>query len=208
MKRLICGFYLACNNIPRPPGNLSVRTPVRPKNMRRIFPLFTVLLLSAVIAAAQPAQIGKEINDRDIEWADFTAPIDPSSRFDAWTDWRITYSYPAPVVRDGKVYVTVSTKLFLRYDSWVKPDKKSRRLLEHEQGHFRIGRLCAREIRRVINSTPFSLDNYPKEIDAIYWAVINKYVEINKQYDRETDHYNNVDGQARWNKKLSELLER
>lgn len=176
--------------------------------MNRILSLLTILFLSAVFAFAQPAQIGKEINDRDVEWADFTAPVDPNSRFDAWTDWRITYRYSAPDVRDGKAYVTASTKLFLRYDSWVKPDKKSKRLLEHEQGHFRIGRLCAREIVATINSTGFSLENYPKEINDIYWAVINKYVEINKQYDRETSHFNDLEGQARWNRKLAELLKK
>ena len=175
--------------------------------MNRLVSLSIVVVLSAVVAFAQIAQpIGKEINDRDVEWSDFTGPVDPSSRFSAWTDWRISYTYPAPTIRKEKVYVTVTTKLFLRYDSWVKPERRSQRLLEHEQGHFRIGRIRAREIVSTINSTAFSRENYRKEINDIYWATINKYIEINKEYDSETKHYNDLEGQARWNKKLAELL--
>jgi hypothetical protein len=177
--------------------------------MNRLVLLTIIVVLSAHLAFAQNGQlIGKEINDRDVEWSDFTGPVDPNSRFNAWTDWRITYSYPAPIVRDGKVHVTVSTKLFLRHDSWAKPESRSKRLLEHEQGHYRLGRICAREIVSTINSTAFSLENYKKEINDVYWAIIGKYVEINKLYDRETNHHNDRESQARWNQKLAELLER
>ena len=177
--------------------------------MNRLVSLTIIVVLFAQIASAQNAQqIGKEINDRDVEWSDFTGQVDPNSRFNAWTDWRISYSYAAPVFRDGKAYVTVSTKLFLRHDSWVKPESRSQRLLEHEQGHFRLGRICAREIVSTINSTPFDRDGYKKDINDLYWATINKYVEINKLYDRETNHHNDLEGQARWNRKLAELLER
>jgi predicted secreted Zn-dependent protease len=175
--------------------------------MNRLAALTAVVFLSALIAFAQPAEvIGKEINDRDVEWSDFTGPVDPTSRFGAWTDWRITYSFPAPTIRNEKAYVNVTTKLFLRHNSWVKSEKRSQRLLEHEQGHFRIGRLCAREIVSTINSTAFSRENYRKEINEIYWATINKYIEINTEYDRDTAHSNDLEGQSRWNKKLAELL--
>ena len=182
-------------------------SPVFLLNMNRLASLTIVAVLSAHFAFAQTAQqVGKEINDRDVEWSDFTGPVDPTSRFSAWTDWRIAYSYPASTIRNEKVYVTVTTKLFLHYDSWVKPEKRSQRLLEHEQGHFRIGRICAREIVSTINSTGFSRENYRKEINDIYWATINKYLEISKEYDSDTKHYNDLEGQARWNKKLAELL--
>lgn len=52
----------------------------------------------------------------------------------------------------------------------------------------------------------FSLQNYKKEVDEIYWLIIKKFQELSKQYDLETNHYRNRDQQEIWNKKLERLL--
>ena len=173
--------------------------------MKRIAFFILIVIVSTVSALSQSV-IGKEINDRDVEWADYNGEINHSSPFAAETYWAVTYKFPPPKVKDGKVYLKVETHLYLRSTSWVKPNRQTQRLLEHEQGHFRIGRICTEEFRKTADSTAFDLDNYAKEIDAIYWTTIKKYQNLTKQYDLETDHYRNIEEQARWNKKLDDLL--
>lgn len=169
--------------------------------------LFGLVFLVISIALVSAQEIGKiEIGDRDVKWSDFIGTADESSKFDAYTYWVASYFFPSAKFENGSAFVTAKVSLFLRSDSWVKSNKKSVRLLKHEQGHFRIGRICAREIETTINTTAFSTDNYHREIDAIYWKIIRKYKEIDKLYDQETDHYKNQAEQSRWNKKLDDLL--
>ncbi|MBS1798067.1 MAG: DUF922 domain-containing protein [Acidobacteria bacterium] len=175
--------------------------------MKTVILLIALALFSLLPAAAQTAN-GTEIGDRELEWSDFNGAVDRTSAYDAFTYWFTTYRFGPPVFEDGRARVTVTVRLFLRSDSWVKPGRETARLLNHERGHYKIGRLCAREIAEKINSTLFDRVNYAKEVDAVYWEITRKYQEINRQYDRETDHYNNRAEQERWDKKLDGLLGR
>jgi predicted secreted Zn-dependent protease len=96
--------------------------------------------------------------------------------------------------------------LFLRSDSWVRANKQTQRLLNHERGHFKIGKICAKEIQETINSMTFDRYDYAKQINVVYWKIIEKYREFEKQYDSETDHYKNQAQQELWDKKLNDLL--
>ncbi|MBX7171229.1 MAG: DUF922 domain-containing Zn-dependent protease [Pyrinomonadaceae bacterium] len=149
---------------------------------------------------------GKEIRNREIEWTDFSGKIDQTSPWDAVTNWTTLYSFAAPNFEGDKARVTITVRLFLKSDSWTKPNKQTPRLLEHERGHFNIGRICADEIESTINTMSFDRNNYHKQIDEVYWKIIEKYKEINAQYERETDHYKNIEQQKKWNKKLNSLL--
>lgn len=173
--------------------------------MRKLFLIISFILISLVSSSAQTVN-GKEIRNRDVVWSDFTGEVDKNSKWDAWTYWVTTYSFPSPTIVGNNVRVRVTVRLFLRSDSWVRPNKKSARLLKHEQGHYRIGRICANDIERTINSMEFSRNNYHKEVDAVYWKIIEKYQAMNRLYDLETNHYNNLKQQALWDKKLQDLL--
>lgn len=173
--------------------------------MKKILFAFAFLLFSIVSISAQNIN-GKEIRNRDVEWSDFTGEVDKASKFDAWTYWVTSYSFPAPQLYGNGVRVNISVRLFLRADSWVRSDKQTARLLNHERGHYRIGMICANEIEQTINSMKFSQDNYHNEINAIYWQIIEKYKALNKQYDAETDHFNNQEQQKIWDRKINNLL--
>lgn len=173
--------------------------------MKNLLLLCVLILVSTLPAFAQEVD-GKEIINRQIQWSDFVGEIDESSDFDAVTNWAITYRFSAPTIRNGRARVKVTTRIFLRSDSWVRPNKKSARLLEHERGHFKIGQLCAREIEETLSAEIFSASDYAQEIEARYLEIIEKYKEIEKQYDEDTDHYRNVKQQAIWNKKLNEMF--
>lgn len=173
--------------------------------MKKISLIIIFVLFSFVSISAQKIN-GKEIKNRDIEWSDFAGEVDAASRFDALTNWIITYAFSSPSFKNGAAQVRLTTKVFLRSDSWVKPNKATARLLNHERGHFKIGKICAREIEQTVNSMSFDRNDYAKQIDAVYWKIINKYVEIEKQYDSDTEHYNNQAQQEAWDKKLNDAL--
>lgn len=170
--------------------------------------IWLIIIFSFVSLISTSAQIttGKEINNRDIEWSDFSGKIDETSKWDASTYWVTTYSYSTPNFEGNSARVNLTVRLFLRADSWFKPNKKSDRLLEHERGHFKIGRICTKELVVIINSMSFDRNNYRQEIDAVYWKIIEKYKQINAQYEQDTDHYKNIKQQELWNKKLDDLL--
>lgn len=172
--------------------------------IKQISLILLFLIISFVSISAQVE--GKEIINRDIEWADFIGDIDKSSKFYAVTNWAITYNFSRPTFEGNKARVKVSTYLFLLSNSWVKPNKQTPRLLNHERGHFKIGKICAGEIEKTINSKFFDRNNYAEEIAAVYWEIIKKYQEFEKQYDEETDHFNNQEQQLLWDKKLNNLL--
>lgn len=172
--------------------------------MRKISLIIAFVLVSFVSISAQTFD-GKEIN-RDLEWSDFVGAVDKSSKFDAFTVWRISYNYPSPKFNGDKAQVTVTVRLFLHSSSWVRPNKKTDRLLNHERGHYRIGMICANEIEDTINSTDFDRDNYKTQIEELYREIIKEYADFEKQYDKETEHYNNQEQQDLWDEKLDELL--
>lgn len=173
--------------------------------MKKLSLIIAFVLLSFVSISAQNID-GKEIKNRDIEWSDFVGNVDESSKFDAVTNWVITYAYPQPTFKNETARVKVQVSLFLRSDSWVRANKQTQRLLNHERGHFKIGKICAKEIQETINSMTFDRYDYAKQINVVYWKIIEKYKEFEKQYDSETDHYKNQAQQELWDKKLNDLL--
>ncbi len=175
--------------------------------MKKILLVIAFVLVSFASISAQNID-RKEIKNRDIEWSDFIGDVDKSSEYDAVTNWVTTYAFSRPTFEDGKARVKITIRLFLRSDSWVKPDKQTPLLLNHERGHFKIGKICTKEIEETINSMTFDRSDYAKQIDVVYWEIVKKYIEIEKQYDRDTNHYKNQEQQALWDKKLNDFLKK
>ena len=174
--------------------------------MKKISLIIAFILVSFVSISSQQGVAGKEIKNRDVEWSDFVGEIDESSNFDAYTTWKITYTYSKPTFKNDIAQVTATVRLFLGSDSWVRPDKRTPSLINHERGHYKIGRICAREIEETINSTDFDRNDYVQQINELFSEILEKYKEFEKDYDAETNHYNNQEQQTVWDKKLDDLL--
>jgi hypothetical protein len=90
--------------------------------------------------------------------------------------------------------------------TWARMDKVNDALLAHEQGHFDIGILCGKEILATFKTTNFERSNYRGQMQSIFQDVLKKYIDMGRQYDKETEHYRNKEEQERWNKLLAERL--
>jgi hypothetical protein len=179
--------------------------------MQHLLVLVFFFTVTVIVAYSQPDRSrkdisGKEIRGRELEWTDFNGEVDPGSRWNAYTDWVTSYRFSRPDFAGGRARVKLTVQLLLTRNSWVKPEKKSDALLEHERGHFNIGRVCSEQVERKINSSSFSASNYPKEIDDMYWVEMGKCKELEQRYDMETKHYNDREQQALWNKNIADLL--
>ena len=102
--------------------------------------------------------------------------------------------------------ITVEVNSYFDYStSWVVKDRETPYLLNHEQRHFDISEICARKLRQSLlawdNKIPFK-DYFKTCFDSI--LKLRQSEEEN--YDAETHHSKDIDGQSNWNKRVDSLL--
>jgi len=142
-----------------------------------------------------------------LSWEDFHAAPEKESNFYAYSYWNVYYNYDVKI-SDGRARITMHAKcLFDNKRSWVKADRKSDDLLEHEQGHYYIGCLCALTFKKKANSMIFSEKNYKSEVRRLFDETLEEFIKIEKLYDEETDHYCDRPQQKRWDKSLINQIE-
>jgi hypothetical protein len=90
--------------------------------------------------------------------------------------------------------------------SWVVRGSETAALLAHEQGHYDLAGLAAREYSRelleLLAEGPMDPADIPDRVNAINDQIISELATINERYDDDrlgTDHGLNVDIQNRWN---------
>lgn len=144
----------------------------------------------------------KELEFFKLSWNDFQAKPNEDSWFHAHSYWRVSYSYNV-IFQEHRVIVNVHAKCIFEKDkSWVKPQLMCQELLDHEQGHYYIGCLCALTFKKRIKETLFSKNNYQSEINTIFQKTFQEFLAFEKKYDEETCHYINQEVQKRWDKDL------
>jgi len=142
-----------------------------------------------------------------LSWEDFHAVPEKGSNFYAYSYWNVYYNYEVKI-SDGRARITMHAKcLFDNKRSWVKEDRKSQDLLEHEQGHYYIGCLCALTFKKKANSMTFSAKNYKSEVRRLFDETLEEFIKIEKLYDTETDHYCDRPQQKRWDQSLFKQIE-
>ena len=65
----------------------------------------------------------------------------------------------------------------------------------------------ARKMRKEMNSAVFT-ENIKAEVKKIYRSILKELSEFQDRYDDETNYSRNVDAQKKWNKKISEALQK
>lgn len=97
--------------------------------------------------------------------------------------------------------------LFYKKESTVRSDRTDY-VLSHEQGHFDIGEVYARKIRKELFSIKKTIDRSNYQIlDSVY-RTYNKLM-INEQalYDLETRYSNDTIKQKIWNARIQDMLD-
>ena len=98
------------------------------------------------------------------------------------------------------------TCYFIKTKSWVKHAKESDYLLNHEQRHFDLAEVGARELRKKFKQSHFTNENFKKETSLLINETDEKYKKLQVQYDTETNHSRIEDKQEEWNKKIDRWM--
>ena len=123
--------------------------------------------------------------------------------YDAYTKWQVDWRYRWWETPDSCRITSASTRVRITYTlpSWQNYDDaeaalKSRwdryykALYEHEKGHRDLGVRAAQEIENaILNVEPReTCSELSKDADAAAQAVLDRYIQLEKQYDRQTNH--------------------
>jgi len=141
-----------------------------------------------------------------LTWADFNAKPNQESRFYAYSYWKITYSYTS-TVSSNKVSVNINARCIFEKDrSWVKPEFMTQELLEHKQGHYYIGCLCALAFKKRVKEAILSKSTYKSQIKQIFNETLKEFLKLEKLYDEETCHFYNQEKQKIWDRDLNRKM--
>jgi hypothetical protein len=155
---------------------------------------------------AQDSIPQKIIPEGKLQWSDFMDEADKNSEYWADTYWYVQYKYNILEFRGDTVIINLNVWPSLKTNSWVLPDKETDELLQHEQVHFDFARLVAFKFKNEAGSTILFKYNYPQKLDSIFNSILTNIMQMEKQYDDETNHMLNKPEQQRWNKKIADML--
>lgn len=141
-----------------------------------------------------------------LTWSDFRGKVPPAAVPAATTASGISYTYTANLIHHEVHLDFEVNAYFYPNESWYKPDQCDEVTLSHEQLHFDIAELFARQMRRKLEDTSFS-DNVKEEIRKIYRETLEELRKFQELYDWETDFSRNRGKQIEWNEKIENLLE-
>lgn len=153
--------------------------------------------------------ITEDINYRKLSWDDFKGRPNFNNPHTAETSVSHIYqTIPLSTGNSNTVNIKVSYE-FNKYKAWVKSGgEDDEGLLRHEQGHYNIGFLYAKEFVNRIKKLNLNIDTYQEEIKKVYDSVINEYRETDNRYENETDHSKNRNIQERWDKVIEEWVKK
>lgn len=165
--------------------------------------------------AEEKAYSYKIMNNKKLEWSDFTGKPDHTK---SWTAASIylkifyttdsSYNYALPG-EDGEGYTEPNLKVYYAMDerSWVKNRYKNDAVLNHEEGHLNIAKMCALDFQKTVQlMKPIRRFNCKGRLDSIQSMINGKSRQIQDMYDVETNHGLNKEKQQLWDEKIAELI--
>lgn len=161
---------------------------------------FPVLILPLLVLSQLEADHIKWEENRKLTWEDFKAAPLKIGNTAAMTTTHLGFSYS---IKNGIITYKVECR-FEKNKSWglIKNDW----VLKHEQGHFDIAEIFARNLNKSINEYQLNKSSFQKDLDAIYKSVVAEKEKFQQQYDDETDYSRNKTKQEEWFKKIESEL--
>lgn len=140
-----------------------------------------------------------------LTWDDFSGKPVPNSWL-AYTTYFVRYTFKT-VTTNGKTSLQAIKAwcVLNNKTSWVV--WRNQELLEHEIGHYHIGWISALTFKKKVLEAKLPTEGTAQEIARIYKETLKEFRPWQIQYDEETEHYCNKEGQARWNAKIKKLLD-
>ena len=150
--------------------------------------------------------MGLEGTDTAIQWSNFNRLEQPPVGKDYDAETASQFSLEYLLVRKGNAVVVKSAdvKVFINTDnSWAVIGKRNDYLLKHEQGHYDITAIAAKEFYSgLMELTAKDKNALQEKIRRLNHRLQKKIDNSNILYDEQTDHSRNKSAQGKWNKAL------
>jgi hypothetical protein len=142
--------------------------------------------------------------ERKLRWQDFMMrpPAWSSDDSHSWVGLDVTWTCGAEFVFDVRAIFDPSR-------SWVRPGSQEDSLLRHEQTHFDLTELAARQLRKHLAgmSDPCSTSTTIREIDRVIGDQRQAWEQEQKRYDRDTRHGSEQTRQEFWGSRTKRQLD-
>jgi hypothetical protein len=159
-----------------------------------------VFLVSAYVQPDNKDVISWNAN-RKLQWSDFKAPPPQNAPNAALTSSGILIKFAT----NGSSLSFEITCNFDKSNSWGRV--KNDHILSHEQGHFDIAEIHARKLNKAISEYRYNPQTVNKDVNAIYRNVMDQLVQMQNEYDGETDYSRNSPQQKLWLEKIDNYLQ-
>lgn len=160
---------------------------------------FLIIYLVSVFFLQNERSIAWE-DSLQLKWEDFKGAPTYGTTVAAVTASGITFGFSSKMSEtelvDYSVYVDAH---FYPDKSWFIEGRADASILDHERLHFDITELHARKFKQRIAQTKFTI-SINSEMDYIHSSINNELTLMQKKYDRETNHSQNVQKQMEWQK--------
>ena len=172
-----------------------------------MFKYFILIILSCALYQGDDEAIAWQGN-LELEWSDFKAEQGPQGNAAALTASGITFGFSTTKTSSELIDFTFDiTAHFYPQRSWRVKAPLSDIVLAHERLHFDITELFARKFRQRILNSQFTM-NISTEMERIHNAVNTELDAIQKQYDAETNHSQNIEQQKKWQNFINREIEK
>jgi hypothetical protein len=162
--------------------------------------LFIFLALPFISSSQEKGEELLTWNTKRLDWSDYKGKPDPNSDAAASTATYLGIEYN---VKNEDITYKV-TCYFSKDRSWGLA--KTDYILSHEQGHFDIAEVFARKLHKKMKEYKFKRSTYRDDLEKIYNDILDEKESTQNRYDQETNYSRNKEQQAKWLKKIREML--
>jgi hypothetical protein len=148
-----------------------------------------------------------------VSWSDFTQkPVRPNGvNEDAQIHPEMAFSN-FKLARKGKSVIIADLDIDISLvapDCWVVTKQMTNDLLKHEQGHYDILAISAKEFYNSVKGlSASSVDELQKAVTKKQAALAKSVALVDARYDAKTNHSQNVTEQKNWEKRIATELQK
>ncbi len=159
-----------------------------------------LVLLSSMVWISPDENLIDWNSSNKLDWSDFKARPDGSSSNAALTSSTINVEF----AYDKNGLKHTITCRFNKLKSWVRV--KNNYILNHEQGHFDLAEIYARELHRKLKEYQFRKETASEDLNKLYNRVMKEHLESQDLYDRQSNHSIDSTKQRYWDNKIKANL--
>lgn len=143
--------------------------------------------------------------DRKLSWDDFKGTPAPGRDTNVAARTSCRFGIRIDTMYASGIRVVVTNEFICRQSS-VRPGRKTPALLAHEQLHFDLCEVYARQLRKQLANTELTPANISKVSTDIFLETYRIYRETQLLYDEETQHGLKPDAQQHWKETIGKEL--